>query len=87
MSSVLLTLGPVLYSAVDVDLTSLYFVVTLVTLLSSVVDAGFIGSLILAMLLIRILRNLFYSLISNFIITTGRFFLIACVLIVDWNYA
>ena len=65
------------------DLISLYFIVTLITLLSSVIDAGFIDFLILAMLLIRILYNLFYSLILNSVIIIGRFFSIACVLIVD----
>ena len=83
MLSVLLTLGPVLYSAVDADLTSLYFIVTLVTPLSGVIDVGFIGSLILAILLTRILHNLFYSLILNSIIIMSRFFSIACILIVD----
>ena len=65
------------------DLTSLYFAITLVILLSGVIDAGFIDFLILAILLIRILYNLFYSLILNSIIITSRFFSIACILIVD----
>ena len=83
MLSVLLTLGLVLYSAVDTDLISLYFIVILITLLSGVIDISFIGSLILVILLTRILCNLFYSLILNSIIITGRFFSIAYILIVD----